>query len=161
MSTGCSIDLPLCHHKNSPSTHLVSLRNPVIRLGQNNDPPLRVSRKWINTKWFKGMVLMQFKSSSICVLVVAHWEHYWLNAFLMIGVRRYRGCFEIQVCPGPRPNIKTILYRYVDSNVKDKRSRDRLIFNMGIPILVRRHLYIETAPCSISDCIALMPKVLQ
>ena len=27
------------------------------------------------------------------------------------------------------------------------RSRDRLIFNMGIPILVRRHLYIETAPC--------------
>ena len=26
------------------------------------------------------------------------------------------------------------------------RSRDRLIFNMGIPILVWRHLYIETAP---------------
>ena len=27
-----------------------------------------------------------------------------------------------------------------------KGSRDRLIFNMGIPIPVRRHLYIETAP---------------
>ena len=26
------------------------------------------------------------------------------------------------------------------------RRSDRLIFNMGIPILVRRHLYIETAP---------------
>ena len=26
------------------------------------------------------------------------------------------------------------------------RYEDRLIFNMGIPILVRRHLYIETAP---------------
>ena len=32
------------------------------------------------------------------------------------------------------------------------RSRDRLIFNMGIPILVRRHLYIETAPCCYSYC---------
>ena len=27
-----------------------------------------------------------------------------------------------------------------------RRSRDRLIFNMGSPILVRRHLYIETVP---------------
>ena len=27
-----------------------------------------------------------------------------------------------------------------------RRSRDRLIFNMGIPIPVRQHLYIETAP---------------
>ena len=30
--------------------------------------------------------------------------------------------------------------------LKIRRSRDRLIFNMGIPILVRWHLYIETAP---------------
>ena len=30
--------------------------------------------------------------------------------------------------------------------LKIRRSRDRLIFNMGIPILVRRHLYIETTP---------------
>ena len=30
--------------------------------------------------------------------------------------------------------------------LKIRRSRDRLIFNMGIPILVRRHLYIETPP---------------
>ena len=30
--------------------------------------------------------------------------------------------------------------------LKIRRSRDRLIFNMGIPILVRQHLYIETAP---------------
>ena len=26
------------------------------------------------------------------------------------------------------------------------KSRDRLIFNIGIPILARRHLYIETVP---------------
>ena len=30
--------------------------------------------------------------------------------------------------------------------LKIRRSRDRLMFNMGIPILVRRHLYTETAP---------------
>ena len=30
--------------------------------------------------------------------------------------------------------------------LKIKRSQDRLIFNMGIPILVRRYLYIETPP---------------
>ena len=30
--------------------------------------------------------------------------------------------------------------------LKIRRLRDRLIFNKGIPILVRRHLYIETAP---------------
>ena len=29
---------------------------------------------------------------------------------------------------------------------KIRRSRDRLIFNMGIPILLRWHLYIEMAP---------------
>ena len=33
--------------------------------------------------------------------------------------------------------------------LKIRRSRDRLIFNMGIPILVRRQLYIETAPWSL------------
>ena len=32
--------------------------------------------------------------------------------------------------------------------LKIRRSWDRLIFNMGIPILVRRHLYIETVPVS-------------
>ena len=30
--------------------------------------------------------------------------------------------------------------------LKIRRSPDRLIFNMGIPLLVRWHLYIETAP---------------
>ena len=33
--------------------------------------------------------------------------------------------------------------------LKIRRSRDRLIFNMRIPILVRRHLYIETALWSV------------
>ena len=42
--------------------------------------------------------------------------------------------------PGPRLNIKTVFPRYGESHVID------LMFNMGIPILVRRHLYIETTP---------------
>ena len=48
--------------------------------------------------------------------------------------------------PGPCLNIKTVLPRYEIPMLKMRRSWDRLIFNMGIPILVRKHLYIETAP---------------
>ena len=39
-------------------------------------------------------------------------------------------------------NIRTMFPRYRDSHVKD------CIFNMGIAILVRQHVYIETAPLS-------------
>ena len=53
--------------------------------------------------------------------------------------------------PGPCLNIKTMFPRYEDSHVKDKTSWDRVIFNMGILILVRQQLYIETAPRSLSD----------
>ena len=48
--------------------------------------------------------------------------------------------------PGPRFNIGTVFPGMVILMLKIRRSRDRLIFNMGIPILVRRHLYIETDP---------------
>ena len=48
--------------------------------------------------------------------------------------------------PGPRLNIKTVFPRYGIPMLKIRRLRDRLIFNMGIPILVGQHLYIETAP---------------
>ena len=48
--------------------------------------------------------------------------------------------------PGPCFNIKTIFPRYGISMLKIRRSRDRLIFNTGVPILVRRYIYIETAP---------------
>ena len=39
------------------------------------------------------------------------------------------------------------LYGYGIPMLKIRRSWERLMFNMGIPILVRRHLYIETASC--------------
>ena len=48
--------------------------------------------------------------------------------------------------PGPRLNIKTVFPGKGIPMLKIRRSRDRLIFNMGIPIMVRRHLYIEMGP---------------
>ena len=54
--------------------------------------------------------------------------------------------FILKQIPGGRLNIKMSSYQYRDSHVKDKRSCDRLIFNMGIPIPVRDGLYIETGP---------------
>ena len=54
--------------------------------------------------------------------------------------------FTLRQGPGPRLNIKTVFPRYGIPMLKIRRSRDRLIFNMGIPILVRRHLYIKTVP---------------
>ena len=46
---------------------------------------------------------------------------------------------------GPRLNIKTVFPRYGVPMLKIRRSRDRLIFNMGIPVPVR-HSYVETDP---------------
>ena len=47
---------------------------------------------------------------------------------------------------GSRPNIKTVFPGIGIRMLKIRRSWHRLIYNIGIPILVRRHLYIETAP---------------
>ena len=44
---------------------------------------------------------------------------------------------------GDRLNIK-LSYQYSDPHVKDKTVRDRLIFNMGIPIPGKDGLYAET-----------------
>ena len=43
-----------------------------------------------------------------------------------------------------RFNIKTVFPGMGIPMLNIRRSRDRLIFNMGIPILVRRQLYVET-----------------
>ena len=46
-----------------------------------------------------------------------------------------------------RLSIKTVFPRGMGiPMLMIRRSPDRLIFNMGIPILIRRHFYIETAP---------------
>ena len=48
--------------------------------------------------------------------------------------------------PGSRLNIKPYFPGMGIPMLKIRRSRDRLIFNMRIPILVRRHYYIATVP---------------
>ena len=53
--------------------------------------------------------------------------------------------------PRPRFNIKTIFPRHGIPMLKIRRSWGRLIFNMGIPILERWHLYIDTAPRVIEE----------
>ena len=57
-----------------------------------------------------------------------------------------KGCEMQHQLTGPRLNIKTVFLGMEMSVLKIRRSRDRLIFNMGILILLRRHLYIDAAP---------------
>ena len=53
---------------------------------------------------------------------------------------------QLALWPVPHLNIKMVFSGMRISMLKIRRSQDHLIFNMGIPILVRRHLYIETPP---------------
>ena len=53
---------------------------------------------------------------------------------------------NVQARSEGRLNIKMSSYPYKDSHVKDKRSHDRLIFNMGIPIAGKDGFYIEVGP---------------
>ena len=57
----------------------------------------------------------------------------------------YNGMSVLNKGPGPRLKIKTVFPGMGIPMLKIRRSRD-IIFNMGIPILVRQHLYIETVP---------------
>ena len=49
---------------------------------------------------------------------------------------------------GPRLNTKAAFPGIRIAIIKMRRLSDCLIFIMGIPILVKQHLFIETAPCS-------------
>ena len=61
---------------------------------------------------------------------------------------------------GPRLNIKTIFPGMGILVLKIRRSWDPLIFNMGIPIMVRQYLYIETAPrLPLYNSLLLIPMV--
>ena len=58
--------------------------------------------------------------------------------------QRIGNCDVMASISGPCPNIKTVFARYGIPMLKIRRSGDSLIFNMGIPVLVRWHFYIET-----------------
>ena len=55
-------------------------------------------------------------------------------------------CLKSMSESGPRLNIKPVFPGMGIPMLKIRRSQDRLIFNMGIFILIRRHIYIEMAP---------------
>ena len=70
-------------------------------------------------------------------------EGQWPALYMLHVILHVEGC---QTWPGPRLYIKTVYPGIGIPTLKIRRSRDRLIFNMGIPILVRQHLYTETVP---------------
>ena len=66
--------------------------------------------------------------------LLCHWKH-------ILGTSKQR-----TIPPGPCLNIKTVFLGMRIPMLKIRWSRDRLIFNIGIPILVKQYLYIETTP---------------
>ena len=54
--------------------------------------------------------------------------------------------FEFPGEPGGRLNTKMLSYQYRDPMLKLRQSRDRLVFNIGIPIPGIDGLYIEMGP---------------
>ena len=73
------------------------------------------------------------------------WGTLWWNSMKALSI------WLAPICavkpPGPCLNIKTVFPMYGDSHVKDKTVGETVLsLTWEIPILVRRHLYIETAP---------------
>ena len=69
-----------------------------------------------------------------------YWKFSWNKCTSLFSIKQVVA--EIR----PRLNIKTIFPGFGILMLKIRRSGDRLIFNMGIPILVKRHPYNETTP---------------
>ena len=55
-------------------------------------------------------------------------------------------CCLLTQASGSRLNIKMLSYQYRNPHVKIRRSRDHIIFNMGIPIPGKDGLYTGTGP---------------
>ena len=82
-----------------------------------------------------------------------HWGNHMFDPFpvkqpwrkWIIKSHKLLGDGNITIEPGPCFNIMSF-QGMGNPMLKIRRSRDHLIFNMGIPMLVRRHLYIEMPP---------------
>ena len=75
--------------------------------------------------------------------IVLYWTDQWRKIYCHCG----KMVLPIIKKPtGHRLNINIIFPRYGDSHVKIRWPQDRLMFNMGIPILVRWHLYLRRPP---------------
>ena len=123
---------------------------------------------WMTCEWTINHVLVQSWYSILSFLKgIMHWLFLLLPHGLCVHIHQLHsmsgpnhnseapGTGIFSSCDytnrtGPRRNIKMVSPGMGIPMLKIRWSRDRLIFNMGILILVRGHLYIETAPWSLS-----------
>ena len=94
-----------------------------------------------------------FQESKMINLLLVERATFFVSCSIASRYTAYAAMCTCQNCsktgPVPRFNIKTVFPGKGIPMLKIRRSWVRLIFSMGIPILVRRHLYIiETGPCS-------------
>ena len=67
-----------------------------------------------------------------------------MNELILVKTRCVSVCPFSQGIFGLRFNIKTVYFKYGVCIIKIRRSWDRIIFIIGIHILLRRHRYIKT-----------------
>ena len=85
----------------------------------------------------------------VCYLLLFHVLNIDISAIYIFNKNiKHRSYCVLIMISGPRLNITMSFSGMGIPMLKIRRSRNRLIFNVGIPILVRRHLYIQTAPAS-------------
>ena len=111
------------------------------------------SERHLNSNLTKSHLLITY-----CSVVISFWnftEHSTIIAAPCSNFQNYSKTVMdelsyIAKSPRATSQYKEGLSRYGISIKKIRRSWDRLIFIMGVPILVRRHLYIKTVPGSVS-----------
>ena len=65
---------------------------------------------------------------------------------MLAAFGRAQGCWILSITAGGRLNINMSSYQYRVPMLKIRRSRDRLIFNMGIPIPGKDGICMEIVP---------------
>ena len=108
------------------------------------------TEQWNNLEsisWFTGPSMLYCYMQSdgegaILILIVKVTESNYLTLQSAFCQVRWRPRSE----PGPLLNTNTVLSVVVISILKVRRSHDRLIFIIGIHILVRRHICVEKGP---------------
>ena len=125
---------------NSPVTGEFSTQRPVT---QSFDVFWAWTNGWVNNRE-AGDLRCHRAHYDITVMV----QERCISSANLMGPFFYKpaayGCKDT----GPHVNIKMVFPDMGISIIKIRRSWDRLIFIMGIHILVRQHLHIETGPWS-------------
>ena len=105
---------------------------------------------WYNCDKFPAGIVLQIKGYKTFIYMYLLWNLH-SGDVSPITTCGWSSCLTT---PGACLNIKPSFQGIGISMLKIRRSRDHLIFNMGIPILVRRHLHIEMAPRMAVECLA-------